>query len=158
METEKLLPQAPHEQGVAVTAEWNLMVTAEDRTVSGSLDTILSAVMVGCGRVELVKVELKYIATESGATLYAGFQEAGGSKTAKQVAMKPSGHAHVANTLNFGQTHEVTLVPEGILSRQIRPNSSDLPMIKFELNAGTKMEVAVHYYLNVIGPRLLSLK
>lgn len=148
-----LTAQARLESNISVEHDYTDVVVLSGASVSSPLDHILSEYLSGCGRVDLVKIEVKVLATATKQKFYFGFSSTSSNLTAKEAARKMSGKMFCSNDFTVGDEIVFSLIPEDTLSRQIRPNSADLPMINFLMEAPEEAEVGVHFFLKVRGIR-----
>jgi len=123
--------------------------TSKDDTLANWLVNRLA----GCGQVHLVqlKVHATGAAKES---LYVGISAVGKTESAKNLAVTGRGFMLVPNAKNENELVTATIIPMGILSRQIQPPSSNQPMMRlvFEKTAG--MTVTFEFQVEVPDVRI----
>jgi hypothetical protein len=110
------------------------------------LDDLIPASLSGLGTVDLVALELSFLATKAGAHVYAGLKTTlQSSLTAKMLGMSAGGISYVATEYNAGKKNYEVLVPPGIASVQIRPIPSDRPQLEFclDLSEGIEWHIKV---------------
>ena len=129
-------------------------------TISGKFEELLSDYMVGCGKVDLFDVEVHFTCLKSGQQVTFALVSVDSGLDLTTAAMLGNGIRHVSNDKNMGEKHEVRLVPESINSRQIRPPSSDLPMLKLMGSVGSDTACMLVVRVKVVGfiTQLVSLK
>lgn len=128
--------------------------------VSGKFEDLLNDHMVGCGKVDLYDVEIHFTCLKSGQQVTFALVSVDSGLSLTNAAMLGNGIRHVSNDKNMGEKHEVRLVPESINSRQIRPPSSDLPMLKIMGSVGTDTACLIVVRVKVTGfiTQIVSLK
>lgn len=119
----------------------------------GALDELFSSFLNGCGMVSLHSVTLKVITSAAGQKVQAGFSSATSNTTIDVVSGKLNGFFHRSNNMNVGNQIVAELIPEDTLSRQIRPCSSLLPMLRFHIAVTDGADVFVHFKVKVHGIR-----
>lgn len=144
---------APLESGVSVKHEYTDVINVSGNEYDGALSIYLSDLFEGCGRVDLLHMDVYVLACDKAQACYASIVSVNSSATVEQAAMFGNGFAYISNSFEVGIKHKVTLVPPDTLSRQIQPPSSDLPMLKFMLTADPKMRVNVEFFVKVHGAR-----
>jgi hypothetical protein len=150
-------PAAPLERGIGSSFEYTDLVQLDcsgKNEFDGPLEDLVSHRLEGTGKVDLIKIVVKYQATDSGARIYLGTSAVGSSAQAKSLAMNGSGHAHSANAFNSGSEHIFDLVPLANVSRQIRPASTNLPMLRLVYEKTAYMNLSIHIYMKVEGVRV----
>lgn len=120
-----------------------------------SLGTLIANEIEGCGATDLVKLEVAYVFTGSGQSIWFGVCDVGASLSATAVAAGPGGHRETSNTMTYGQKHEIVVLIPDYFSRQIRPASSRAIAYKFLLKFTKGVEVQVRVYLKRAGPRII---
>jgi len=125
----------------------------EKESWSGDVNEAIADALRGCGAVDLIKVQCIIMTPEEGSSVSIGFCEAGSSESVETLSMKENGYNFVATAYNKGTRQVVELVPEDTLSRQIRPISSDLPMLCMKISKSKKTKVSVAFYIKVRGIR-----
>jgi hypothetical protein len=148
-----LTPPAPHESNISREHEYTDVIMLSGVVCDTPLDKLLAPYLPGAGRVDLVKISVKFNATAEKQAFYFGFSSVLSVLTAKQASGKPSGVRFMSNNFTVGNEFVHTLIPEDTLSRQIRPNSADLPMINFLVSADKDALVTIHFYVKVHGIR-----
>jgi len=143
---------APREQNISTVHAYTHLhsftfSTTTDFVRSFELSTLLQDHIVGWGRVDLVKMVVKFRTTAVDQTVEFGVCDSGSSLDAHAAAMKPNGYSHMSNARNYGEQAEIDLVPEDTLSTQIRPISAMLPSMKvlFSVSKGVKINLQVYY-------------
>lgn len=151
---------AAHERTVAVdrhasTDILSLRLRPTDNKISikKSLSEIMGEHILNCGNVSVDKIVLKCRAREEGDWLNFGCAEVGSSLTASAAAMKENGHSISFYAANRGKEEYLTLIPEDSLSRQVKPISADLPMMKIYISCSPTMIAALHIHYTVHGLR-----
>lgn len=145
---------APVEGGVSTSHDYTDIIVWSGYKLDQALDALLSSKLEGCGKVDLVKIEVKIITSAEKQHVYMGFASTGSSIPVKMAAGKLSGLFFRSNAKTVGDEITKVLVPEDTLSRQIRPNSANLPMLKFMVDVTEGVDVFVHFYVKVSGMRV----
>lgn len=122
------------------------MVKNENGKISFKADlaTILQPFTRGTGRIHLKEMSVKCKANAKGHWINFGVAEVGSNLTAMGAAGKPNGFTWTANDRTVGDMVNYTIIPEDILSRQIRPQPADLPTIQVFLSAHPDMTIWLH--------------
>lgn len=122
-----------------------------------SLDSLLKTFMVGCGRVDLFEISFKAVCGSEQETIKLGIKEAGGQMPIEFVCMKANGFIHTSNPKNYGQEITGVLTPEDTLSRMIRPQSADLPMMNLVWSLSEDVRCMLYIKFIVRGMRIHQL-
>lgn len=106
----------------------------------------------GCGKVDLIRVTIKYAFTKASDSIQAGICSALAAYTVEEMAGTDTGFYSGANTMNIG--HQVTeeLVVPDTISRQIQPPSAQAPGLRLGFSAGGGTKVWLTFYLKHHGP------
>lgn len=105
------------------------------------MDDLIPAALSGLGTVDLVALELAFLAPSSGKHVYAGMKTTlQSSLTAKMLGMSAGGISYVSTEYNAGNKSYEVLVPPGIASVQIRPIPSDRPQLELCLDISDGIE------------------
>lgn len=144
---------APFEANVARSHPFTHIIYLELKKdeFSGTLDNMLANYLTGCGNVQLVKLSVVFQPPSEGVSIAAGVCEAGANVSIDLMAMKGNGILFTSALPTVGRKFTEELVPEDTLSKQIRPISSDLPMIKVCVRKDTKMKAMLEVRLKVNG-------
>lgn len=126
-------------------------VDAKIRSIDSNIEKLLSKDLEGCGQVHLYKIDIKYRFTDSNQSIRAGFCEVGSTASIDHVSGAVGGLSVGSGPMTIGYSNLVTLMPMDTLSRQIRPNSSVLPMLKFLYQASDGVVVNIAIYLKIMG-------
>jgi len=160
--TEKLLPQVPEEPNITKDQDYNLIVmlsptsnaTRTKISLKKPVCEIIPNQLAGCGKVDLVKLELTYMTSKKGEHINLGVANANVDLKARQVGMSEGGYSHVSNEFNYGEKRTVTIVVPDILTRQIQPASSMAMPLKLYLSANKDTRIMLHLFLKIHGPRI----
>jgi len=133
---------------------------SETKTFSDTIEALVGDELKGCGRVDLVALNCKCIATKAGQSIKIGFCENGASVSINQVALKQNGLFHVANAYTVGVEIVRSLTPEDTLSLQIRPVSAFLPTTKLmvEKSDGAVLNIEVQLVVRGMRTKYVDLK
>lgn len=126
--------------------------TAKDFEKKGLVRVVLKNFLVGMGRVELEKVQVRYTTSKSGDYVYAGFANALFNQSAKTICRMPGNFYVVSNSMNTGVQHEKDLFISGLFSKQLQPVSSQLPDAQFAIGAAQGVSLMVVFHVIVHGP------
>jgi len=118
------------------------------------LNSILKVWASGIGKCDLVKIELTYIARKSGAHLQFGICESGSAQEVDVLSMKANGLNYVSTSYTTGVKADFTIIPDGNLSRQIRPTSSNLMMMELVYDVHSDVTAMLIFHLNVSTVRM----
>jgi hypothetical protein len=149
-----LTAPARHESSLAREHEFTDCIILLGNVCNDTLDNLLSPYLEGCGRVDLVRLEVKIVTTASGQKVQVGVDTAGSTRSIDQVCRKVNGIYFISNTKNVGQEVVRPIKPEDNLSLQIRPNSADFPMLKLLCKADTDVDISFHFFIKVHGMRV----
>jgi len=116
---------------------------------------LLGKHLTGVGRVDLVSMALSFKATASGQSLYFGVTATGSTATAESVAHRQGGISYTSNSMNYGVKHYDEIIPESLLSRQLHPVSSFLPMIRIVASFDKAMNIQVILKIKVHDYRII---
>jgi hypothetical protein len=152
--SEVLTSAAPLETNISVDHQETDIIVLDGDYCDHPLDVILAPYLEGCGRVDLLKIEAKIVTTDARQKVMMGFAATGSSISVAQAAGKLSGLLFVSNAKTQGDEVTKVLVPEDTLSRQIRPNSADLPMLKLMVDVNPEVMLFLHIYIKVRGVRV----
>lgn len=147
---------APLETGIGRSFEYTdiVHVQVNKNAVDSAIEEFVEQRLEGCGKVDLVKVVLNCLPTVAGASVKIGTSAIGSAATCELLSMTSGGYAFVASGLNAGVKHSVDIVPISSVSRQIRPASTNLPMLRLALEKTDNMLVILEFYIRVEGARV----
>jgi len=119
----------------------------------GNLESYIAHRLEGCGNVDLVSMGFKAVCPSSGDYIRIGTAEVGSSASVFSLAGRSNGFIFKANDKTKGLEIERILKTASTVSRQIRPASTNLPMIRlaYEKSAGTQL--FLHIKIKVNGVR-----
>lgn len=126
-------------------------VSMAANTFNENIANLITTDLQGCGRVDLVKIEMNFLALAAGDAVMVGVTDINSSIDIVQASQKPNGFVHKATSYNYGNKDVITVVPEDMLSRQLRPVPSDLPSMKLIFEKTGTMRVSFVIYLQVHG-------
>jgi hypothetical protein len=147
-------PSAPLERGIGQDFLFTHIIHLHlggARSFDGPIEDLIEHRLEGCGKVDLVSMSIKAVAKTAGAFINIGTSAVGSSSTALSLALTPSGFVHIANALNTGIQIEQVLVPMSNVSRQIRPASTNLPMLRLVFEKSENIQVNLVLYIKVEG-------
>jgi hypothetical protein len=147
-------PSAPLERGIGQDFIYTHIIHLHlggARSFDGPVEDLIQHRLEGCGKVDLVSMSIKAVAKTAGAFINIGTSAVGSSSTALSLGLTPSGFVHVANALNVGVQIEQTLIPMSNVSRQIRPASTNLPMLRLVFEKSENIQVNLVLYIKVEG-------
>lgn len=149
-------PQAPIENSVSLELEESDIVNLDMSaltTKDGSIESYVAHRLEGCPNVDLIKLSIKCQAQSAKDYIRIGMSAMGSSASIKSLAGKKNGFKHKANDRNVGEEIEKDLVPMANVSRQIRPCSSQLPMLRLCYEKSAGMDLTLIVYMKVNGVR-----
>jgi len=153
-DTAVLSAQARLEPNISVehpfSHEFNFNIAGK-YTYSGSIMELVQSWLAGCGKVDLVSLELKFKMLEEKQTMQIGFCDLNSSLTIDQVAMKLNGVDITSNARTVGDEYVKNLIPEDTLSRQLQPISSMLLATKIMIAKDEKVRANLIIRLKVHG-------
>jgi len=151
--TAALTAPAPADGNISREHEFShiYFATMEILSFKGTLEFLLSDLIKGAGQVDLVSIKLNFVLPNAMDAIKAGVCESGNNLTVDQVALKSNGVYMVATEFNAGHKHVAEIIPEDILSKQIRPISSNLPMIQLMVTKTEKAVVNIEVKVKVRG-------
>lgn len=153
--TNVLFSSAPLEPVSFTETPYNMIVHIELKktSISVKIADLIKSYLEGCGNVDLHHIDLVVVTTAASQTVKAGMCDAGSSATINHVSMKANGVHFTSTSYNYGVKNTHTLEPEGTLSRQIQPVSSNLPMIKLLVEKAEAASVQLDVYIKIHGVR-----
>jgi hypothetical protein len=157
---EKLDSPAPMEPNISTEHPWTDVIFLDAlRTQAQSWNSLLKEYLEGTSNVDIVAIELKLNLMEEKQHCFVGFQEVGGSVSTKALAGKSSGLRVYSNPLKLGDELYYRFIPEDNMSRQIRPQSSLLPEMKFctDISEDAQATFTIKIKVNGVRYRFLSL-
>jgi len=150
--------QAPLESNISREHEYtdliHLMLADTRRTIDASIVSLMGDFLSGCGRVDLMHLDIIYKCSAADQFISVGMSSTTQSLTVQQAAFKGNGVSFTATNLTMGVRHSIRLIPEDNLSRQIQPVSSDLPSMKLLLECSKGVEVQIVLAVKVRGIRM----
>jgi hypothetical protein len=146
---------APLESNLSVSEPYNVEfdIKVNAGGVDSPLDALLADVMTGCGRVDLHSIQMNFTPLTAGDSVQIGFSATGSTASIDHLSMLTDGYEFKASNYTIGKKVEVHLVPDNLYSRQIRPNSADLPMLRLVMKVSTGFRVLLIIRVNVRGFR-----
>lgn len=119
-------------------------------TKDGSILDYIGHRLEGCPNVQLLSWSFKAQAGAAGDFLRIGMASINSSASIKSLAGKKNGFKHKANDRNYGEEIERDLIPMSNVSRQIQPDSSQIPMLRlcYEKSAGMDLTFTFRYKVN----------
>jgi len=164
--TNAFRPELPEADLPTKDAEYNLMIdwqcqaeksgVKQTLSIASPLLSLLKEDLVGCGPVTLVKLVIKYQFTAKLQSVYFGTYLADAAFTAEQAAGRPGGHRARSTDYNYGSDEEFEVKIPDLYSKQIQPPDNRAPNFCFYLKASASVEVNLHFYLKIHGPRTIS--
>jgi len=121
---------------------------------SFELNSMLGTWASGVGKCDLVKMEVVYVALSAAKIFKFGVCESGSGASLQALAMKENGIYCVSTTFSVGTRAVKEIIPESNMSKQIRPNSSNLMMMSVRYEIGTDFVVQIAFHLNVSTVRM----
>lgn len=103
------------------------------------------------GRVDLVKLDAKIVTSASAQKVMIGFSSMTSTSTAEALCGKKNGFKHISTSYNAGSEIFVELNPEDTLSRQLQPQSADLPTLRLVVSKSAGADLWIGVYLKVRG-------
>lgn len=156
-QTASITSSAPIEGNISTEHAWTDVVML-DVTSSSKFDKAVADCvadfLVGAGRVDLVKIELKCVPSQTKQSIQIGLSEVGNTQSALVLSMKANGFYFVSNDRTVGTEQLRTLVPEDTISKQLRPQSSMLPSLRIACTKTQDMPTTLTFYLKVHGMRM----
>jgi len=149
--------QAPHESGVSVVTGFTKQVVISFGTKTGYTDTLANLLvedMRGCGRVVLESISATLVTSAADQFFKFGIAEEGSSASIDHTCMMPGGVNIRSNAYNYGTQLSFPIIPRGTVSRQIRPQSSDLPMMKIMVAKSAEASLVLTLNISIIGPQV----
>lgn len=154
------LPAPPLETGFVVAVDYDdlILLDVEGSPVvfESSINTLIAEELLGCGQASLVKLDVAYVFSNSGQSIYFGVCNANASLSARAIGMRPGGYSAVSNSMTYGHKTTVTVIVPDLFSRQIQPVSSMAPAYKFSIRASKEVQVQLQLYIKRAGPRVIS--
>lgn len=147
---------APHEPNISTEHPFNIVVyiDAGDCTSwSGSIVDLVAPQIEGCGRVDLHSIAVSALGTAASQEIYVGVSDIGSSAPIKALAAKSNGLMYKTTSYNFGSNVQKVIIPEDTISKQIRPPSSFLPMLKLSFSKSKDLFLQLEIRLIVHGLR-----
>lgn len=149
---EQLVSAAPIEPVLTQERSFNILVTsplkagAQATRLSAAINiaTSYKSIFEGMGKVDLVSLEVVYIATAASQQISAGVALAGSARTGEELGMSKGGFMAVSNQMTMGVQHRKVIVVPDTFSRQIQPPSGALPMFDLFIDADKAMNVGLN--------------
>lgn len=159
--THSFTSQAALESSVASGDPFDLflMIDCDDlNEYEGELWRMLSQWCTGMGKVDLFELSVSYLLPGANDYLHVGTSTAYNTQTAKQLSRLPSGvNANGGNMLNRGKQFIDVLIPDGQISRQLQPASSDLPMLRIAYSKSASCQLSLFVKLKTQGHRKIAI-
>jgi hypothetical protein len=143
---------APLEPSIAQQHQYTdrVVVDLEDHASGArTLADIVSPVLVGTGRVDLVQVIMVYKTTGPDQSVNIGQRDSANTQSASVLGLLEEGHSFTSNDRSYGSRVVVDLIPLSTTSRQIRPVSADLPTFQITWAFGGVFPRKMIVYLKV---------
>jgi hypothetical protein len=152
--TSSITSPAKLESNISVDHVYTDVIMLKMKSCDAPLDAILAPYLPGVGNANLVKLSYKIVTTAAKQKIRIGFCSTVSPLTADLAAMKESGLYFVSNEKTVGDEVVGVLIPEDTLSRQIRPNSAQLVMMKLLVDVPEAASVMLFFYVKVNGMRM----
>jgi hypothetical protein len=122
------------------------------------LNALLTTWAAGVGNCQLVSLEVSYIAVEAAKVFMFGMAETSCSASLKSLAMTQTGIYFVSTAYSVGVMGNREIIPPANVSRQIRPVSSDLMMLKlfYDVAVGIDVQIAFHIHVSTVRTHYLN--
>lgn len=144
---------APVEGGVGRSHPYNIRVSylLEKASGSESILVLLTDVLKGAGRVDLVKLEVSYFPSVTAQSLTFAVTSTTSGASLSQLSGDENSVHFTSNSFTAGIKNVTSIVPPDTISRQIQPNSADLPAMQILWDRSKDMTVHVIFYLHFTG-------
>jgi len=160
VELDKGLPPAPIEPSVAVTEDGVVIMNfwfSSKKSVDSLVSDLLSSQLSGCGNVDLLEVQVNCTLAGAGDYVHVGFSASDSTQSAERLSYGPGGFRAQAGTHHVQPNYSATLIVPGVYSRQLRPPSSILPMLRIAMVSSAGASGMMIFKVKIHGPRIVYL-